>query len=326
MRGKFFLKMMLALFLLPSVTANAAKTDVYRDAILAKHFTLKYEFVSPPIYRTSNNAELGFKGMTNSVSEGIYGTPHGGIVVVDGDDSYTEVFHDDYDVAFNYGSSLGTVKHSSLDNSVKIKKGGLCNLTKGDEDFTFFWDMKNDKRRYTAHQVADKIYIGFIPISKSNKSVKANDSRYQTPYRGLSKEYGFGSFEMTNALLPLLPLDKILDLPGIPHYEFLDSGSLDNGLTYEDFVSDDSKMFSAVRYYFDGNDMKRIAFASYVKKDGDIEGYTKSVIDVIEFVPTADQSYLSLPAELKDKTKRDNKKDDEDDNESNGESEEDNEE
>lgn len=77
MRGKFLLQMMLALFLLPSVTAYAAKIDVYRDTILSKHFTLKYEIMNPPIYYTSNDADLGFKGMTNSISEGVYDVLHG---------------------------------------------------------------------------------------------------------------------------------------------------------------------------------------------------------------------------------------------------------
>ena len=299
MRGKIFLKTMLALFLLPSVTANAEKADLYRDAILSKHFTLKYEVVTPPVYQTNNDADLGFHGMTSSISSGVYNAPHGGIIVVDGDDRYTEIFHDDYTVSTKNRSNAGGGQSTLTTDAYTVEKGGACNLSKGDEEFTFFWDLKDDKKRY----------FGSWKLFGQSKSVKANDSKYQTPYKSLIKEYSFGSFEVTNALLPLLPPDKILDLPGVPHYEFLGSGSLDNGLTYEDFVSDDSKMFSAVRYYFDGNDMKRIAFASYVKKDGDIEGYTKSVIDVIEFVPKADQSYMSLPEELKDKTKRDKKED-----------------
>lgn len=175
-----------------------------------------------------------------------------------------------------------------------MKKSGLCNLIKNGKEFVFQWDMKDDKKRY---------FVTQKEFGK-NRSMIASESKSKTSYRGFVEEYSYGTFEMTNAMLPLLPPNKVLDLPGVPHYEFLGSGSLDNGLTYEDFVSDDSNMFSAVRYYFDGDDMKRIAFASYIKKDGEIEGYTKSVIDVIEFVPTADQSYLSLPAELKDKTKR----------------------
>ncbi len=308
MRGKFLLQMMLALFLLPSVTANAAKTDIYRDTILSKHFTLKYTVENPPVYQTNNSAYLGFSGMSNNASAGIYSTPHGGIIVVDGDNRYNEVFHDDYETVFKMRNAYVTSKADEMQaSSLTVKKGGACNLIKNGEEFTFMWDMKNDKKRY----------FGSWRLFGRTRSVKANDSKYQMAYKSLIQEYSFGAYEVTNAMLPLLPPNKILDLPGVPHYEFLGSGSLDNGLTYEDFVSDDSNMFSAVRYYFDGDDMKRIASASYIKKDGEVEGYTKSVID---------QSYLSLPAELKDKTKRDNKKDDEDDNESNGESEEDNEE
>ena len=294
MRGKFLLQMMLALFLIPSVTATASKTDPYRDAILSKNFTLKYTVEIPPTFKTSNDANFGSKGMTIKDSMNFSDFPHGGIVVVDGDDSYTEVF------TGGYISSFKTKMAGEIDNHYIIAKaGGNCTLIKDNEVFTFFWDLKNDQRRYYGAQ-------GFFGKSKS---VKANDAKYDvTPYQKFMRDYSLGSSEITNALLPILPPDKILDLPGIPHYEFFDSGSLDNGLTYEDFVSDDPNLFSAVRYYFDGDNMTKIAFASYVKNGSKIEGYTRSVIKILGFANTAEEKYLSLPAELKDKTKREDKK------------------
>ena len=91
-------------------------------------------------------------------------------------------------------------------------------------------------------------------------------------------------------------------------YKFIGSGNLEGGLSFEDFASDRNNIFSAVRYYFEGDKLVKIAQASYLKNGNEIAAYEKSVINITEFSTTADQKYLSLPAELKDKTKRDKEK------------------
>ena len=39
-----------------SNSADAAKVDIYRDAILNKTFTIKYEIANPPVFETNKNA------------------------------------------------------------------------------------------------------------------------------------------------------------------------------------------------------------------------------------------------------------------------------
>ena len=93
-------------------------------------------------------------------------------------------------------------------------------------------------------------------------------------------------------------------LPNLPVYEFLGAGSLSDGLNYEDYYDSQSNNFYAVRYYFDGNQLVKIATLSYVKQNGTIVSYEKSITGITEFSITPDPKYLALPTELKDATKR----------------------
>ena len=138
--------------------------------------------------------------------------------------------------------------------------------------------------------------------------VKADEGSYKTPYQVLLDEYSLGYPTLTNAFIPLLPPEKVIDTPQTPKYKFIGSGNLGNNLSFEDFASDRNNIFSAVRYYFEGDKLVKIAQASYLKNGNEIAAYEKSVINITEFSTTADQNYLSLPADLKDITKRDKEK------------------
>ena len=275
------------LLLILSSTVDAAKVDVYRNALLNKNFTLKYEVVDVPIVETSHDAVFTGKGLTNKKFTSLLDYLHKGIVVADGDNSYVEVSHDDY---------TATSKYFAHTASVKFKEGGYCSLVKDGETFNFFWDKKDGKRRY---------FGGYTMFGGKSKSVKADDeTKMQPPYQRLIMKYNFGTPELSRAFAAILPPEKIIATDKTPEYKFFASGTLDGGLSYEDFVSDKGDTFSAVRYYFDGDNMVKVAMATYVRDNGKILSYEKSVINITEFSTTPDQSYLTLPAELKDKTKR----------------------
>ena len=282
---KIFL-LLTTLLVLTSV-ASAAKVDMYRDALVNKSFTLKYEVVEVPIVETSRDAVFVGKGLRFKKSQSIFDYLHKGIIVADGDNRYNEVSHDEY---------IATSGNRELKISSKIKEGGVCHLVKDGETFNFFWDKKDGKRRY---------FGGYTMFGGKSKSVKANDeTKMQLPCQRLVEEYNFGTPELALALTAILPPEKIIATSQTPAYKFFASGTLDNGLSYEDFVSDKGDTFSAVRYYFDGDKMIKVAMASYVRGGGKILSYSKSVINITEFSTTPDQNYLKLPAELKDKTKR----------------------
>ena len=282
---KIFLLLVTLLILTSSV--DAAKVDMYRDALLNKSFTLKYEMVEVPVVETSHDAVLTGKGLETKEYISLFDYLHKGIIVVDGDNRYFELAHDDY---------IATFKNHAVSSTVKLKEGGYCSLFKDGEVFNFFWDKKDGKRRY---------FGGYTMFGGKSKSVKANDeTKMQLPYQRLVEEYNFGTPELALALTAILPPEKIIATPQTHAYKFFASGTLDGGLTYEDFVSDKGDTFSAVRYYFDGDKMIKVAMASYVRGGGKILSYSKSVINITEFSTTPDQNYLKLPAELKDKTKR----------------------
>ena len=282
---KIFL--LLATLLVLTSVASAAKVDMYRDALLNKSFTLKYEVVEVPIVETSHDAIFTGRGLRNKEVKDIFDYLHKGIIVVDGDNRYVEVAHDDY---------VTTSRNRVMTVSNKIPEGGICHLVKDGETFNFFWNKKDGKRRY---------FGGYTMFGGLSRSVKANDeTKMQTPYQRLVEEYNFGTPELALALTAILPPEKIIATPQTPAYKFFASGTLDNGLTYEDFVSDKGDTFSAVRYYFDGDKMVKVAMATYIRNGGKILSYSKSVINITEFSTTPDQNYLQLPAELKDKTKR----------------------
>lgn len=80
---------------------------------------------------------------------------------------------------------------------------------------------------------------------------------------------------------------------------------MENGLSYEDYKADNSYVFEAVRYYFNGDALVKIAAANYyVLPDGRLDG-DKFIIKVKAFSPVPETAYLQLPAGVKDVTKKD---------------------
>ena len=262
-------------------TSEATKSDVYRDALRNKSFTLKYEILTPPVHKTNRSGVLKYGNILNPVVfTGNESIKYSGIVVVNGNDKYVE-----------------TVSEKDGDEKTAV---GICKLTKNDEIFNFYWDMKKGQQRY---------YGGKRAFGGKSTSVRAEDSSTVDPYRAMFQEYNYGSPTLTKALFVIMPKDKIIESPNMPKYKFFGSATLDNGLTCEDYYSNSGDKFHVARYYFDGDKLIKIATASYTKRDGVIVDYEKSVIGITEFSFTPEQKYLSLPEGIKDKTKRDTKGD-----------------
>ena len=171
---KIFL--LLATLLILTSSVDAAKVDMYRDALLNKSFTLKYEVVEVPIVETSHDATFTGRGLRNKEVKDIFDYLHKGIIVVDGDNRYFEVAHDDY---------VTTSRNRLMTVSNKNPEGGICHLVKDGETFNFFWNKKDGKRRY---------FGGYTMFGGKSKSVKANDeTKMQLPYQRLVEEYNFGN-------------------------------------------------------------------------------------------------------------------------------------
>lgn len=281
---------------------EAAKIDLYRDAIINKNFTLKYEIKTAPVYNSMKEGSLTFHGdLLNKVQQKSADRPYKGIIVVSGADRYTEINHDAYETTLGNISNLTLADRYNLkadfqNSKIKVPESGSCILLKNEELFQFIWSKDDNKRKYKGKVKWWEFKSG---------EVKANIDISRTPYQDLLEEFNYGMPEVASILLPMLPKEKVIATSWTPDYKFLDSGSLANGLTYEDYVSDKDNLYSAIRYYFNGNNLVKVAVANYLKNDGQIQSYEKKVINITEFSTSADVSYLKLPESLKDTTQRD---------------------
>ena len=151
-----------------------------------------------------------------------------------------------------------------------------CRLLRGGENFIF--------TRYKNKQ--GKIeYFG----NKKGK-VEANNRNYLSELME-GKTFGDANFsEMMNALTS--------------NYDLINSGNLDGGLTFEDFLAQDENKISAIRCYFDGDKLVKISFASYGRNStGAVDG-KKCIVKILEFTASPTETLLKLPAGLQDTTKR----------------------
>ena len=103
----------------------------------------------------------------------------------------------------------------------------------------------------------------------------------------------FGDVAFTEMMTAIIPDSKKNSAK--EKYKFVASGELDNGLTYEDFNSSSG----AIRFYFDGDALKKIAFAT--SSNGKIR---KCIVKILAFSPAPEQNLLNLPSGLVDMTKR----------------------
>lgn len=154
-----------------------------------------------------------------------------------------------------------------------------CRLMRGGENFTF--------TRYK-NKSGGVEYFG----NKKGK-VEANSRNYLSEI--LNGE-SFGDVNFTE-MMNVITADK-------ENYQFAKSGALESGLNFEDFFSKSENKISAIRYYFDGDKLIKISFASYGRnKSGKVHG-NKCIVKILEFSGVADENLLKLPAGLEDVTKR----------------------
>ena len=168
----------------------------------------------------------------------------------------------------------------------EIKCGDFtqCRLQIGTDQYTFVKYFNGKK----------------VDIYGNKKGSITADNINELAYKMQGASYG--SSQMTRYLNALLPNDeKSMDMPS---FRYVGSGWLDNGLNYEDYKSDAQGIFEAVRYYFNGYNMVKIAAVQYwTNASGIMEG-NKTIIKINEFSPTPDQSYLQVPQGVKVNAKK----------------------
>ena len=155
----------------------------------------------------------------------------------------------------------------------------------------------------TYHFAKQEINNGLFDIWGTKKGVVV-----AVPVNNMAMSmYGdaFGGAAMTRYLNAIMPNDyKSKDMPS---FRYVSSGTLKNGLSYEDYNSSNGNIFEAVRYYFDAGKLVKIAAVQYWTNAAGVMEGTKTILKVNEFSPTPDMTYLELPKGVEDKTKREKK-------------------
>lgn len=303
---KFLVTLLIAI--LTFATADAAKVDIYKSALQNKTFTIKYKINEFPVRNISKDFSQDIKIKTNFWGKRTTNsnnlqqeTNTGGVIVFNKDDSYLENFHDAFTMNLNIPKTKGIL--GTPQNTKKIKAGGIATLFKDGETFVFLLEIKDDGTK--------NFYTQNVWGGKSSKVQAVSEKRLQqaeefgNPYVKLFQDYNFGNPDLYLALQPILPPEQVIVTPNTPTYKFVSAGNLDGGLTYEDFYGEKNNTHCAIRYYFSGNQMTKIATFTYIKNERGVQYYEKHVIDIEEFLTTADENYLQLPANLQDTTKRD---------------------
>ncbi len=160
-----------------------------------------------------------------------------------------------------------------------------CRLTKADKVYQFARQkVKKDKEKY------------YSASGEGQVSAYAADEESRLVYGET-----FGDGDVTRLLQILLPADK--KPLGTPRYTFVGQGSLPDGQSYEDYRTEDGGVLEAVRFYFKGESLVRIASMSYWQQDDGIVKGRKCILKINEFSSVPDEKLLTLPSELKDITK-----------------------
>ena len=148
-----------------------------------------------------------------------------------------------------------------------------CRLVKGGENFIF-----------TKYAVKG----GFEYFGDKKGKVSANPRNYLIEL--LSGE-SFGDSNFTEMMTAIISDSQKSSAQ--KKYQFVAGGTLDSGLSYEDFSSSDGDAVSAIRYYFDGDALIKIAYAS---AQGDT--FRKCIVKILTFSPEPELNLLSLPSGL----------------------------
>ena len=303
----------LLIVLVTFATADAAKVDIYKAALQNQTFTLKYkvtEFVKRSISKDADVDVLN-RTIREAETSGKLDVATGGVIVFDNDNSYIENSHDAYEEYMGFMYRPAQVTGNDYTKQLKhFPTGGKAILRKDGKIQKFSFDLKGTSKIYRSvpNKSREELIKEIVDILNSGKMTKSEYAEYYRNINYYSKhfgEYNYGNTEIYRALQPILPPDRIIAFSNTPTYDFVSSGTLQNGLTYEDFYGEKNNFHSAVRYYFEGDKMIRIATFDYTKVENVIKTYEKHVIDIEEFLTTADENYLQLPANLQDTNKQD---------------------
>ena len=134
-------------------------------------------------------------------------------------------------------------------------------MKKNGENFRFFIYQKPEK-------------IDYRPVTGYKREVIANNEEESGTMNALDvlkEDFSYGT--LATALAPIIPPDKIIVTPLTPQYKFIGSGTLGDGTTYEDYFGSKNSFNCAIRYYFNGDALTKIAVFDYSMSGSRVQNY-----------------------------------------------------
>lgn len=160
--------------------------------------------------------------------------------------------------------------------------------------FTLKYTILEEPVRVTNKEATLKgsgFFGNFEIADKSNNKdfTRRNYLRKVTVINLRQQQYSYGSFGISSlieAFAPIIPPEKVIATPYTLEYKFIGSGTFSDGLSYEDFFGSKNDFNCAIRYYFDGDTLIKIAVFDYIADDSQIKSYEKYLIQIDEFSAT----------------------------------------
>lgn len=250
-------------FSLNASSVEARNTDTYRDLLLKKTYTIKFRDITPE------------PRITNKDSIKMYGKN-------DMDRSQSTFLL--------YKPTSGIVTADGDNRYEELGYGDMkqCRLQRGEDTFVF---IKREVKQASGNITSE--------IFGSKKNIVAPISTNFMAQSMLGSSYGSSS--LTRYLNALLPDD--IKSADSPEFNYVTSGWLDNGLNYEDYRSSQGDINEAVRYYFNGYNLIKIAAIRYWRNENGVMEGEKTIIRIDDFSPTPTKELLTLPPGVKEKKK-----------------------
>ena len=275
-----------AVILIGGGVVSADPADDLQATLAGGSYYIEYENVTPPSPNKTpkEKQRLSQSGSLYYQAEQDFSDPYmafkivSGIATADGTNQYSEQ------------SVTDTEKKTDAQEGKELQYTD-CSLVRGDEMFKF--KRIKDEKGETHYSGIAKNKVSAVPAS----------------YNSLGyKNANFGDATMNRLMYALMPNANKAE--GEWAFKKVHTGTDANGLWYADYKAErtavgkkDDVFLNVARYFFNNGKLVKIYSGVYKRENGQVSG-TRAIIDVKEFRATPETRLLSLPAEIKDVTKR----------------------
>lgn len=281
MRPKLFANVcLITCIIFTGVFASDGETagiDKYRAILSNGSFTIKYRII---------NYDIPEMRRAMSLTEGVYYTP-------------SELGYKEEDTQ-RLKDEEKSKREKRLDilvmdgNNRYTEMGGNCKLIINGEVFSFFHEYYKEGKYIGCHVGKH----GFIHRNEVAPGEKYGNGWSRQVYRNQEEIQDIENPVFVKMLAAIYPISKVNVV--LPEYSYVTSGATSDGYTYEDYSGVADGRLHAVRCYFQGVDLIKMAYASFLQNSSaPKDSYEKVVIQFETFNNIPEQQYFSVPADLK---------------------------